>query len=112
MGTTGTDVVFVLDTTGSMMSYIDQMKTFIRNYSSKIKEINGRVGLVVYRDAGDEYTAKKLSDLQTDTTDLLNKLESVSADGGGDGPEAALHASMVAMNEMKWQKGATKRSFC
>lgn len=108
MGTTGTDVVFVLDTTGSMMSYIDQMKTFIRNYSSKIKEINGRVGLVVYRDAGDEYTAKKLSDLQTDTTDLLNKLESVSADGGGDGPEAALHASMVAMNEMKWQKGATK----
>ena len=108
MGTTGTDVVFVLDTTGSMMSYIDQMKTFIRNYSSKIKEINGRVGLVVYRDAGDEYTAKKLSDLQTDTADLLNKLESVSADGGGDGPEAALHASMVAINEMKWQKGATK----
>lgn len=108
MGTAGTDVVFVLDTTGSMMSYIDQMKTFIRNYSSKIKEINGRVGLVVYRDADDEYTAKKLSDLQTDTADLLNKLESVSADGGGDGPEAALHASMVAMNEMKWQKGATK----
>ena len=25
-----------------------------------------------------------------------------------DEPEAALHASMVAMNEMKWQKGATK----
>ena len=108
MGTTGTDVVFVLDTTGSMRPYIDQMKTFIRNYSSKIKEINGRVGLVVYRDAGDEYTAKKLSDLQSDTTDLLAKLDSVSVDGGGDTPEAALHASMVAMNEMKWQKGATK----
>ncbi|WP_338520760.1 cutinase family protein [Candidatus Nanosynbacter sp. BB002] len=108
MGTTGTDVVFVLDTTGSMSPYIDQMKTFIRNYSSKIKELNGRVGLVVYRDAGDEYTAKKLSDLQSDTTDLLTKLDSVSAAGGGDDPEAALHASMVAMNEMKWQKGATK----
>jgi len=108
MGTTGTDVVFVLDTTGSMRPYIDQMKTFIRNYSSKIKEMNGRVGLVVYRDAGDEYTAKKLSDLQSDTTDLLAKLDSISVDGGGDTPEAALHASMVAMNEMKWQKGATK----
>lgn len=108
MGTTGTDVVFVLDTTGSMHPYIDQMKTFIRNYSSKIKEINGRVGLVVYRDAGDEYTAKKLSDLQSDTTDLLAKLDDVSVDGGDDEPEAALHASMVAMNEMKWQKGATK----
>ena len=108
MGTTGTDVVFVLDTTGSMSPYIDQMKTFIRNYSSKIKEMNGRVGLVVYRDAGDDYTAKKLSDLQSDTTNLLAKLDSVSAAGGGDDPEAALHASMVAMNEMKWQKGATK----
>ena len=108
MGTTGTDVVFVLDTTGSMHPYIDQMKTFIRNYSSKIKEMNGRVGLVVYRDAGDEYTAKKLSDLQSDTTDLLAKLDGVSVDGGDDEPEAALHASMVAMNEMKWQKGATK----
>jgi len=108
MGTTGTDVVFVLDTTGSMSLYIDQMKTFIRNYSSKIKEINGRVGLVVYRDAGDEYTAKKLSDLQSDTTDMLGKLEDISIEGGDDDPEAALHASMVAMNEMKWQKGATK----
>lgn len=29
-------------------------------------------------------------------------------EGGDDDPEAALHASMVAMNEMKWQKGATK----
>lgn len=108
MGTTGTDVVFVLDTTGSMSPYIERMKTFIRNYSSKIKEINGRVGLVVYRDAGDDYTAKKLSDLQSDTTDLLAKLDDVSIAGGGDDPEAALHASMVAMNEMKWQKGATK----
>lgn len=108
MGTTGTDVVFVLDTTGSMSLYIDQMKTFIRNYSSKIKEMNGRVGLVVYRDDGDEYTAKKLSDLQPDTTDMLDKLEDISIEGGDDEPEAALHASMVAMNEMKWQKGATK----
>ena len=58
MGTTGTDVVFVLDTTGSMSPYIDQMKTFIRNYSSKIKEMNGRVGLVVYRDAGDDILLK------------------------------------------------------
>ena len=107
-GTTGTDVVFVLDTTGSMSLYIDQMKTFIRNYSSKIKEMNRRVGLVVYRDAGDEYTAKKLSDLQSDTTDMLGKLEDISIEGGDDDPEAALHASMVAMNEMKWQKGATK----
>ena len=37
MGTTGTDVVCVLDSTGSMRPYIDQMKTFIITYSSMIK---------------------------------------------------------------------------
>lgn len=108
LGTTGTDVVFVLDTTGSMSDTIEQTKQFIRDYSAKIKEMNGRVGLVVYRDAGDEYTAKKLSDLQTDTADLLKQLESVKADGGGDTPEAALHATMTALNTMNWKPGATK----
>lgn len=108
LGTTGTDVVFVLDTTGSMSGTIEQTKQFIRNYSAKIKEIHGRVGLVVYRDKGDEYTAKKLSDLQSDTSHMLQQLEAVHADGGGDTPEAALHAIMTALNTMKWKPGATK----
>lgn len=108
LGTAGTDVVFVLDTTGSMSPYIDQTKQFIRDYSAKIKELNGRVGLVLFRDLGDEYTAKKVSDLQSDTTDLLGELELASAEGGGDDPEAALHAIMTALNTMEWQTGATK----
>lgn len=107
-GTTGTDVVFVLDTTGSMWSYIDQMKEFIRNYGNKIKEINGRVGLVLYRDLGDEYAARKVSDLQNDTSDLLRQLDELEVDGGGDDPEATLHAAMVGMNSMNWKDGATK----
>ena len=108
LGTTGTDVVFVLDTTGSMSGIIEQTKQFIRRYSAKIKEIHGRAGLVVYRDRDDEYTAKKLSDLQPDTTHMLRQLEMVHADGGGDNPEAALHATMTALNSMKWKPGATK----
>lgn len=108
LGTTGTDVVFVLDTTGSMSGTIEQTKQFIRHYSAKIKEIHGRVGLVVYRDKGDVYTAKKLSDLQSDTSHMLQQLETVHAAGGGDSPEAALHATMTALNTMEWKPGATK----
>ena len=108
LGTTGTDVVFVLDTTGSMGSYIQQAKLFMERFSSQIKAINGRVGLVVYRDSGDEYTAKKLSDLQTDTAHMLKQLNTVLIGGGNDEPEAGLHASMTAMNTMNWQQGAAK----
>lgn len=108
LGTAGTDVVFMLDTTGSMSGIIDQTKQFIRHYSEQIKEIHGRVGLVVYRDKGDEYTAQKLSDLQPDTTHMLQQLDSVRVDGGGDGPEAVLHAAMTTLNTMKWKQGATK----
>lgn len=108
LGTSGTDMVFVLDTTGSMSPYIQETKEFIRNYSSKIKDINGRVGLVLYRDRGDIYTAQKVSDLQSDTTEMLKELDSVTVGGGGDLPEAALHAIMTALNSMQWQDGATK----
>lgn len=107
-GTTGLDVAFVLDTTGSMSGQIEASKQFIRQSAAKIKALNGRVSLTVYRDAGDEYTAKILSPLQSSPDDLLAKLDSVEADGGDDWEEAGLHALMTTFNGLKWQDGATK----
>lgn len=108
LGTTGLDVAFVLDTTGSMGSRITQAKTFIRNSAQKIKELNGRVSLTVYRDSGDAYTAQVLSGLQSDTAELLAKLDAVSLDGGGDTPEATLHALKTTFDGLAWKDGATK----
>lgn len=108
LGTTGLDVAFVLDTTGSMGSRINQAKTFIRNSAQKIKELKGRVSLTVYRDSGDAYTSQILSGLQSDTTDLLAKLDAVGVDGGGDTPEAALHALKTTFDGLAWKDGATK----
>lgn len=107
-GTTGLDVAFVLDTTGSMYYQIDQTKNFIRSYAQKIKELRGRVSLTLYRDIGDEYTAKIVSNLQSDPAHMLAELDKVFVEGGGDWYEAGNHALMTTFNGLDWQYGATK----
>ncbi len=107
-GTTGLDVAFVLDTTGSMGGQIEQTKAFIRNYAQKIKDLRGRVALTVYKDSGDVYTAQILSNLQDTPDDMLSKLDTVYASGGGDWEEAGNHALMTTFNGLNWKNGATK----
>lgn len=107
-GTTGLDVVFVIDTTGSMGGPIDQAKEFARTFATTIKEMRGRVALVAYKDAGDEYAAKLMSGFDDDLTDFQAKLDSLTASGGGDNPEGLLHALNVAFDGLEWKAGATK----
>lgn len=107
-GSTGLDVVFLIDSTGSMSGKIEAAKTYAATMASKIQALNGRVALVEYRDAGDDPEAMIRSGLQEDTKDFQSKLSVISAGGGGDTPEAALHALMTAFNGLKWRSGATK----
>lgn len=107
-GTTGLDVVFLIDSTGSMSSTIDEAKEFVSTMSGRIQAQKGRVALVEYRDAGDEFTARILSGLNPKTADLKGKLETIEVNGGGDDPEAVLHALMTAFNGLEWRNGATK----
>lgn len=107
-GTTGLDVVFVIDTTGSMGGRIEQAKAFARAQAEKIKELRGRVALVAYKDAGDSYTARIISGLSEDQANFQTGLNSIYASGGGDTPEAALHALKTAFNGLDWKNGATK----
>lgn len=107
-GTTGLDVVFVVDSTGSMSSYINSAKAFARDMAGRISKQNGRVALVEYRDLGDSFTARVLAGLNADTTVMQEKLDAITVGGGGDTPEAALHALMTAFNGLEWRNGATK----
>lgn len=107
-GSTGLDVVFVVDSTGSMSSYINSAKAFARDMAGRIGKQNGRVALVEYRDLGDTFTARVLAGLNADTTAIQEKLDAITVGGGGDTPEAALHALMTAFNGLEWRKGATK----
>lgn len=107
-GTAGLDVVFLIDSTGSMGWQIESAKTFAADMASTIKDMRGRVALVEYKDGYDEFAAKILSGFQEDTADFNAKLSTVYASGGGDTPEAALHALMTGFDGLEWRSGATK----
>lgn len=107
-GTAGLDVVFLIDSTGSMSGRIEATKAFAADMADTIKANRGRVALVEYKDAGDEFTARIHSGFQEETTEFNTQLATIYASGGGDRPEAALHALMTAFNGLEWRNGATK----
>ena len=106
--TTGSDTVFVIDSTGSMSSRIDKARAFARSSADKLKSQNGRVALVEYRDQGDSFTARILSKFDDPYSSFTSALDGISVNGGGDTPEATLHALMTAFNGLAWKDGATK----
>ena len=102
------EVVFALDTTGSMSGLIEGAKRKIWAIVSEI--IHGdptpelQVGLVAYRDRGDEYVIR-VNDLSTDIDAVFAKLTGLSAAGGGDTPEDVNQALHAALNRMSWSQG-------
>ncbi len=62
-----------------------------------------RVGIVVYRDQGDEYVVK-WTDLSFRTDKLQEFLSHIDARGGGDWEEAVKEGLDAAINELKWRK--------
>ena len=101
------DVVFLVDTTGSMG---DEISVVQKSIVDMIAEIEGgkpvpdvRFGLVIYRDRGDDYITKKF-ELTRDTDSIIKAIRAMNATGGGDEPESVNEALHVAINEMNWDK--------
>jgi hypothetical protein len=103
------EVAFVLDTTGSMGPLIDSAKRKIWSIATAIVDANPdaeiRMGLVAYRDIGDEYVTKRF-DLTTDIQDLYANLLELRARGGGDWPESVNEALDVAVTKLSWSQGS------
>lgn len=99
------EVAFVLDTTGSMGGLIEGAKRKIWSIATTIADSNPdadiRMGLVAYRDIGDEYVTKTFG-LTTDIQDLYANLLELKARGGGDWPESVNEALDVAVNKLQW----------
>ena len=93
------EVAFVLDTTGSMGGLIEGAKRKIWSIATAIVDSNPdadiRIGLVAYRDIGDDYVTRTF-DLTTDIQDLYANLLELKARGGGDWPESVNEALDVA----------------
>lgn len=106
------EVAFVLDTTGSMSGLLEGAKRKIWSIATTIVDTNPdadiRMGLVAYRDIGDDYVTKTF-DLTTDIQDVYANLLELKARGGGDWPESVNEALDVAVNKMKWTEGAETR---
>jgi hypothetical protein len=99
------EVAFVLDSTGSMGGLIDGAKQKIWSIANSIiaqkptPEV--RIGLVTYRDRGDEYVTLKF-DLTADIDTVFRNLQSFTADGGGDDDESVNEALRVAITGLSW----------
>ena len=102
------DVVFCVDTTGSMADEIDVVKSKMREMIANIAvgdpTPDVRFGLVIYRDRGDEYVTKRY-DLTRDIDAVVEYINSIVATGGNDYPESMNESLHVAVREMNWDLG-------
>jgi len=103
--TTQVEVTFVLDTTSSMGGLIEGAKQKIWSIANQIvrgqPEPRVRVGLVAYRDRGDEYITR-VFDLNADLDQVYRDLAGMQAVGGGDAPEHVNRALAEAVDRISW----------
>lgn len=101
------EVVFVLDTTGSMGGLIAAAKEKIWSIANTLATAkpapNIKMGLVGYRDRGDDYVTK-IIDLTDDLDAVYKELMSFQASGGGDGPESVNQALHEAVTRLSWKQ--------
>jgi Mg-chelatase subunit ChlD len=99
------EVCFVLDTTGSMSGLIEGAKQKIWSVANEMIKTKPtpelKVGLVGYRDRGDEYVVKSFK-LTDDIDSIYSHLHDFKADGGGDTPESVNEALAEAIEKMPW----------
>jgi Mg-chelatase subunit ChlD len=86
------DVVFLIDTTGSMGDELERIKTSLLAVTDKLRRRSGRTcklryGAVAYKDINDDYVT--MAHPFTDDTAAFNTaMQALSAGGGGDLPES------------------------
>ena len=107
------DIVFCVDTTGSMGSYITQSKNTIREIINKFKlkklDKDIRFGFVGYRDhPPQDSTYVTIHRDLCSGSQLESYISSVTADGGGDGPEAVLDGLHDCTTKMSWRPDSLK----
>ncbi len=108
------EVLFLIDTTGSMGDEIDRIKATLRTLTAQIREqradLTLRYGAVLYRDSGDEYLT--MAHPLTEDVDAFDAaLQTVTANGGGDIPEALNQGLARALDGVQWQQDAAKLVF-
>lgn len=104
------DLQLVIDTTGSMGDELDylqeELTSIVGSIANNNPGIHIRLGLVLYRDIGDEYVTRDFP-FTDDVAEFQATLNAQTHDGGGDYPEAMDRALEVAMT-FAWRDDAVK----
>ncbi len=105
------DLMFMVDTTGSMGDELEYLKVEIADVINRISSnnIEVRTSVNFYRDQGDEYIVK-YHDFRTDAAEVQDIVKQQHANGGGD-YEEAVHTALSTALEMKWDTDSVKVMF-
>ncbi|CAF1343639.1 unnamed protein product [Rotaria sordida] len=106
------DLVFVMDCTGSMGSYIASATNNIRSIVEEIvvsEKSDIRLALVEYRDhpPQDHTFVTRVHDFTAKFSEMKCWLQECQASGGGDGPEAVADG-LHAVLKLSWRAESTK----
>ncbi|MCP4159289.1 MAG: VWA domain-containing protein [Deltaproteobacteria bacterium] len=105
------ELVFALDTTGSMSSLIAAAKDKIWSIANTMATAKPapeiKIGIVGYRDRGDSYITT-ITEMTDDLDQVYQKLMEYRAVGGGDHPESVNQALYDAVHKNKWSTDKAK----
>lgn len=109
------EIVFALDATGSMDDDFQELLRGwlprLRQQVSTFKKI--KLGLLLYKDYGDDFSYKNLPVKYYGFTESIDQLEQwirdTYVDGGGDTPEAVYEALYAGINFFDWSEDAYKK---
>jgi len=108
------EVVFCIDATGSMSSWIEAAKQRAKAIAEFSREkypfLNFKFGAIFYRDPIDCPSCDKHEHFQPTESidDLISFMSKIRADGGGDGPEDWVGAFDILLHTINWNPAAAK----
>ncbi len=103
------DVVFVVDTTGSMEDDIDAVRRDMRTILDHLRARNPdyRVGVVAYRDIHDEYLTRTVLTLSDDDHRIEQAITALYV-GGGDDWREHVYAGINTALRQPWRVGVSQ----
>lgn len=108
------DIVFILDTTGSMGEEIKRLIATIDIINLNLDALPSkpaiRFGMVLYKDKQDSYHTRVVP-LTEDVAAFSRELNKITAEGGGDTPEDLQEALSDAMKRLDWNPAGLRLGF-
>ena len=107
------DLMFVVDTTGSMGDELEYLKSELKDVIERVRKENHnnlkiRLSINYYRDFGDEYVVRSFP-FTENINEVVKQINKQIANGGGDFEEAVDEAMKDALFNHNWSDNARAR---